>query len=211
MDFIGSNTYYILCGIALVILILALITLHKAKRRPQKSEAESQPPAGTHVPRYAAGDEMDRINRRAQYVQFQKTQPIIPILTALTLVVILIVALSSKINPWISAKTQVTAPTIITNQKLQMELKSADFSSDQSRVYVTCTYTNDTNISFYSIITTIDLKDENGKTIQRKMADTIGRIKPEEAEEITTLIAIDSENIGKVRRVEAYANYEYQP
>lgn len=91
--------------------------------------------------------------------------------------------------------------------KLQAELNSAEFNSDGSKIFVTYTYSNESNTSFYSIVTTIELQDENDIVLQSKIADTIGNIRPTETKEITISITIDPENIGKVRRVELRSNY----
>lgn len=222
MGFIGSTGYYVLCIVALVILVSALVILQtKPKSHPKNTKTDNQQPTSEHIPKYAAGDDMDQINRKAYALWSEKKPPLIPIPLAIFIIFLLIfIAPLSKRDkttppqPTLSPtpaqpSTSVTAPEpiIIPTGKLQAELNSAEFNSDGSKIFVTYTYLNESNTSFYSIVTTIDLQDEDDVVLQSKIADTIGSIKPTETKEITTSITIDPENIGKVRRIELHTNY----
>ncbi len=74
MDFIGSPLYYFLCGAAFASLVISLILLQK---KPQKKAPPPPPPPGPQPtkPRYAAGSDMDRINRNARAVDLKEKQP----------------------------------------------------------------------------------------------------------------------------------------
>ena len=192
MGFIGSTGYYVLCSVVLVILVSALVILQtKPKPHPKNTKTDYQQPPSEHIPKYAAGDDMDQI-LLSEFNQ-TKTTPQSPLSPAPT-----------------QPATSVTAPEpiMIPAGKLQAELNSAEFNSDGSKIFVTYTYSNESNTSFYSIVTTIELQDENDIVLQSKIADTIGSIRPTETKEITTSITIDPENIGKVRRVEIHTNYQ---
>lgn len=222
MGFIGSTGYYVLCVIALVLLVSVLIILQtKPKPHPKNTKTNYQPPPSEHIPKYAAGDDMDQINRKAYALWSEKKSSAkeIPIIILGTLVLCGI--LLSEFNktkttpqsPLSPAPSQPSAsvtapePIVIPAGKLQAELNSAEFNSDGSKIFVTYTYSNESNTSFYSIVTTIELQDENDVILQSKIADTISSIRPTETKEITTSITISPENIGKVRRVELRTNY----
>lgn len=223
MGFIGSTSYYVLCIVALVILVSALVILQtKPKPHPKNTKTDYQQPPSEHIPKYAAGDDMDQINRKAYALWSEKKPPLIPIPLAILLifVVIFIAPLSNRSKTVTQQPshspapaqpaTSVTAPEsiIIPAGKLQAELNSAEFNNDGSKIFVTYTYSNESNTSFYSIVTTIELQDENDVVLQSKIADTIDSIRPTETKEITTSVSINPENIGKVRRVEIHTNYQ---
>lgn len=225
MDFIGSTGYYVLCIVALVILVSILIILQvkpSTKSQPKDTTTNHQQTSSEHIPKYAAGDEMDQINRKAYALWSEKKPPLIPIPLAIVVVFVLIfIAPLSKrdkiatsqpnLSPTpVQPSTSVTASEsiIIPTGKLQVELNSAEFNSDRSKIFVTYTYSNESNTGFYSIVTTIDLEDESDIVIQSKITDTIDSIKPTEIREITIPITIEPENIGKVRRVEIHTNYQ---
>lgn len=223
MGFIGSTGYYVLCIVALIILVSALVILQaKPKHHTKSTETNHQQHPSEHIPKYAAGGDMDQINRKAYALWSEKKPPLIPIPLAILLifVVIFIAPLSNRSKTVTQQpshspapaqpSTSVTAPEsiIIPAGKLQAELNSAEFNNDYSKIFVTYTYSNESNTSFYSVITTIDLQDENDTVLQSKIADTIDSIEPTETKEITTSITIDPENIGKIRRVEIHTNYQ---
>lgn len=221
MGFIGSTGYYVLCVLALVILVSVLVILQaKPKPHPKNTETNNQQPTSEHIPKYAAGDDMDQINRKAYALWSEKKPPLIPIPLAIFVVFLLVfiaplskrdkTATQPSLSPapsQPSASVTAPEPIIIPAGKLQAELNSAEFNSNGSKIFVTYTYSNESNTSFYSIVTTIELQDENDAVLQSKIADTIDNIKPTETKEITTSITIDPENIGKVRRVELRTNY----
>lgn len=225
MGFIGSTGYYVLCIVALIILVSALVILQvkpKSTPLPKNKATNNQPPANEHIPKYAAGDDMDQINRKAYALWSEKKPSLIPIPLAIFVVFVLvfIAPLSKRDNPTTpqpnlspapaQPSTSTTAPESITipTGKLQVELNSAEFNNDYSKIFVTYTYSNESNTRFYSIVTTIDLEDEDNVVIQSKIADTIDSVKPTEVKEITIPITIEPENIGKVRRVEIHTNYQ---
>lgn len=223
MGFIGSTSYYVLCIVALVILVSALIILQtKPKHHQKNTETSCQPPPSEHIPKYAAGDDMDQINRKAYALWSEKKPPLIPIPLAIVVVFVLVfIAPLSKQDKTTTPQrslspaptqpsTSVTAPepVMIPTGTLELELNSADFNDDRSKIFVTYTYSNEANTSFYSVITTIELQDENDIILQSKIADTIDSIKPTETKEITTSITIDPENMGKIRRVEVHTKYQ---
>lgn len=74
MDFIGSPIYYFLCGAAFAALVIWLILLQK---KPEKKTPPPPPPPRPQPtkPRYAAGSDMDRINRNARAVDLKEKQP----------------------------------------------------------------------------------------------------------------------------------------
>lgn len=222
MGFIGSTGYYVLCVIALVILVSVLIILQtKPKPHPKNTKTNYQPPPSEHIPKYAAGDDMDQINRKAYALWSEKKSSAKEIPIIILGILVLCGILLSEFNktkttpqsPLSPAPSQPSAsvtapePIVIPAGKLQAELNSAEFNSDGSKIFVTYTYSNESNISFYSIVTTIELQDENDVILQSKIADTISSIRPTETKEITTSITINPENIGKVRRVELRTNY----
>lgn len=225
MGFIGSTGYYVLCIVALVILVSILVILQaKPKHHTKSAETNHRQQLSEHIPKYAAGDDMDQINRKAYALWSEKKPPLIPIPLVVLLIsaVIFITPLSSRSKtvtqqPGLSPapsqpSTSITAPEpiVIPAGKLQAELNSAEFNSDRSKIFITYTYSNESNTSFYSVVTTIDLQDENDVVLQSKIADTIDSIIPTETKEITTSITIDPENIGKIRRVEIHTKYQRQ-
>ena len=74
MDFIGSPLYYFLCGAAFASLVISLILLQK---KPQQKAPPPPPPPRPQPtkPRYAAGSDMDRINRNARAVNLKEKRP----------------------------------------------------------------------------------------------------------------------------------------
>lgn len=73
MGFMGSTGYYVLCIVALVILVSALVILQtKPKPHSKNTEADNQQPPSKHIPKYAAGDDMDQINRKAYALWSEK-------------------------------------------------------------------------------------------------------------------------------------------
>lgn len=212
MDFIGSNTYYILCGIALIILIVALVTIHRRKSESQAQIPEITPPTENHIPKYAAGDEMDRINRSAYYQPQKKRSNFIPGVILLILAVVTLWACRSRPStniqdPGLLLNRTSTSPT--ENGELKFQLKSADYTSDNSKVYVTCVYTNEAITSFFSIQTTIDLLGENDYILQSTTPDVISPIGPKETKEVTTAIEIEPQNIGKIKHIRGHIEYHY--
>lgn len=225
MGFMGSTGYYVLCIVALIILASALVILQtKPKHHPKNTKTDYQQPLSEHIPKYAAGDDMDQINRKAYALWSEKKSSTkeVPIIIIGTLVLCGI--LLSEFNktkttpqsPLSPAPTQpstsvtTSEPIMIPDGKLQAELNSAEFNSDRTKIFITYTYSNESNTSFYSVVTTIDLQDENDVVLQSKIADTIDSIIPTETKEITTSITIDPENIGKIRRVEIHTKYQRQ-
>jgi len=222
MGFIGSTAYYVLCASILVSLIILLIALQiKPKQKPRKTEPRHQQASADYIPKYAAGDDMDRINRKASTLGTEKKPSLIPIPLAIIIIfAVLFLAPLSNRNRTIPTQTTpppspthpsipVTVPVPTETGKLQIELNSADFSNDHSKIFVTYTYTNDTNSNFYSIITTIDLEDENDTVIQRKTADTVDVVNANDSKEITVPVIIEPENIGKVKRVMIHTTYQH--
>lgn len=69
MSFIGSSLYYFLCGAAFASLVIWLILLQK---KPEKKTPPPPPKPQPTKPRYAAGSDMDRINRNARTVDFKE-------------------------------------------------------------------------------------------------------------------------------------------
>jgi len=220
MGFIGSTEYYVLCIAALVFLIILLIALQvKPKQKPRKTEPRHQQADADYIPKYAAGDDMDQINRNAYALWSEKKfhykeLPII-FIGILVLIGVFMSDLHQNepvtpLTPTPPSPVQPTIPVTVPapTGQLQAELNSADFNNDLSKIFVTYTYTNDTNSSFYSIITTIDLEDENNAVIQSKTADTVESVKANESKEITVSVTINPENIGKVKRVTIHTTYQ---
>lgn len=72
MDFIGSPLYYFLCGAAFSALVIWLILLQK---KPKKKTPPPPPRPTPSKPRYAAGSDMDRINRNARTIDLEHKPP----------------------------------------------------------------------------------------------------------------------------------------
>jgi len=188
-------------------------------------ESRRQQPSTDHIPKYAAGDDMDRINRNAYALWSEKTFSFKELPIIFVGILVLIGVFMSELHqakpvtpptapsaPTRPSPVQPTIPATVPapteTEKLQAEINSADFSTDYSKVYVTYTYSNNTNSSFYSIVTTINLEDENGTVLQSKIADTIDVINAKDSKEITVSLTIEPENIGKVKRVKIYPTYQ---
>lgn len=71
MDFIGSPIYYFICGAAFAALVIWLILLQK---KPEKKTPPPPPPSRPRPskPRYAAGSDMDKINRNARMIDLEQ-------------------------------------------------------------------------------------------------------------------------------------------
>ncbi len=155
---------------------------------------------------------MDRINRNAYYQPPKKKANFIPGIIFLILAAVTLWAYRTK--PRINIQDpnslfRATSTTPTADGELKFELKSADFTSDNSKVYVTCTYTNEALTSFFSVQTTIDLLGENDYKLQSATPDEIGQIGPKETKEVTTAIEIESQNIGKIKRIQGRMEYHY--
>ncbi len=155
---------------------------------------------------------MDRINRNAYYQPPKKRANFIPGLILLILAVVTFWAYRTKPNiriqnPNLPLNTTSTSPA--SGGELKFQLKSADYTSDNSKVYVTCVYTNEGLTSVFSVQTTIDLVGENDYNLQSATPDEIGQIGPKETKEVTTAIEIEPQNIGKIKRIEAHVEYHY--
>lgn len=211
MDFVGSNLYYILCATALIILIIVLIVSNLNKRSPAPKKANISPFPEKHTPKYAAGDEMDRINK-SYYTQPHKRKfSSIPGIVFLIVAVVALFAYRTKINSKIlhpNSPSNTAFTSSSADNELELQLKS-DYSSDRSKIYVTCTYNNQGIRSFFSLRTRIDLLGENDHTLQSVTTDEINRIGPKEIKEITTAIEIEPQNSGKIKRISGHVEYQY--
>lgn len=211
MDFVGSNLYYILCAMALIILIIVLIVLNLSKKSPAPQKTNISQFPEKHIPKYAAGDEMDRINK-CSYIQPHKRKfGSIPGIVFLFIVVVALLAYYTKTNSKIlppNSPSNTVFTSSATDKELKFQLKS-DYSSDRSTIYVTCTYTNQGIRSFFSLRTTIDLVGENDYTLQSVTTDEIYQIGPKETKEVTTAIEIESQNFGKIKSVSGHVEYQY--
>ncbi len=213
MNFIGSGAYYILCAIALAVLIFLLIRSYKRGNTPKRSS--SPPPEGKHIPKYAAGGEMDRINRNSYIAPPEKRSNI----AALLIILLIVAAIAiptwrnrANMRPTMfpsASSTSVLTPASYTGKQLKMEITSLDWSYDQTKIFVTCAYSNETDIHFYAVTTRLDLQDENDSIVQSETTDVIEDIGPNEKKEITTAVTINPENIGKVRRIKGHVSYRY--
>lgn len=218
MGFIGSAEYYALCGISLVALLIGLIVISKQKSSsPQKEHSEQSLPSG-HAPKYAAGGEMDRINKNA-YVMPRRKRSIVSLVLA-------VIALAGTVFLYTRYNTLVPVPKALPvinqifntgseivdtkDKELKSEIKSADYSQDLSKIFVTLALSNETDITFYAISPTLSLKDKNDNILQSEEIDIIDHIDPDGEKEITTAINIDPENIGKTAGVGFYIHYYKQ-
>lgn len=225
MEFIGSTSYYALCIIGIIILIALLISLQKKPKSTLKLQADCQQSSTKHIPKYAAGDDMDQINRNA-YALWSKKKTSWKEIPVIVIGIILLLAILASELP--HAKPQQPSPAISTPTSpmhanpatpattpipapvggLESEFILAEYNKDYTKLYATYSYTNKFTINIYSIVATIELRDENENVIQTIVADTIETLKPDETKEITTSITIEPENIGKVKRVEIHTAYQ---
>lgn len=162
---------------------------------------------------------MDRINKNS-YISTGAKRSILSILVAIVVLAgaIFIYTGHNTATP-ASKELHVIAPfintgtndPIITNGKYPtVKITSTDYSQDLSKIFVTLTTSNETDINFYSVVTTISLLDENEITLQDEQLETIEAIKPGEEEEKTIAITINPENIGRIRKVSYQTHFYYQ-
>lgn len=221
MDFIGSTSYYVLCIIALVILVSALIILQvkpKSKARSKNTMTSYQQSTSEHIPKYAAGDDMDQINKQTYALWSEKKAPLIPIpfVAVILFAVIFIAPLSkhsktetpqSNLSSIPTQSPPITEPNPAPTGELMSDFISAEYNSDRTKLFATYSYTNKFTINIYSIVATIELKDEDNNTIQTKVADAIESLKPDETKEITTSVTIEPNNLNKIKNVTIHTTF----
>ncbi len=210
MGFIGSYLYYGICAVGLVILVIALMEhLDKDKRPPKNTPPPPYQEPVSQRPRYAAGDDMDRINRNARSVEFGGRRSGAPTIIGIIIVGLLLLTMVPKLKSGATpGAIPATAPAQLAPAgTVDMKVISADFSGDLSKLFVTYRYTNNSDRDVRSLVPTINLLDAEGNTIQTMEADTVDRIAKGETKEIISSIDIQPDNLGKISQVEIHTSY----
>ncbi len=219
MSFIGSDIYYSICTIALVLLLILLMELlDKNKRTPKKAPPPryQEPKPTARQPRYAAGDDMDRINRNAYCVEFEDKHSNAPAIIGITIIGLLLLATLPKLSNESQQQTS-TPPKSITAAApaqlepagtIDMKLVSADLSDDLSKIFVTYRYTNNSDWDCHSLVPTINLLDAESNTIQTTIADTIDQIASGETKEIISAVEIQPGNFEKIKQITINTSYK---
>ena len=149
MSFIGSPLYYYICAAALAILVLLLIGCQvKTKRSPRKAPPPPpRPEQATQRPRYAAGDDMDRINRNAYTVDFEKKHSDAPAIIGSAIIGLLILLTVPQIINTVKQEMNNTSNTVTASAPapiqpipigtVELHMISAEFNSDLTKLPLT--------------------------------------------------------------------------
>lgn len=220
MSFIGSPLYYFLCVAALAILVLLLIGCQiKTRRSPGKTPPPSPRPEPTaRKPRYAAGDNMDRINRNAHVVNFEKRRSDAPAIIGSTIIGLLIFLAIPQIINTVNQEKNSTSNTVIaaapaptqpvSTGTVELHIISAEFSSDLTKLFVTYEYINNSSLDIHSITPTVNILNAEGEVIQSKEAEIIENILQGESREVITSMELDTTTIKNASKVTVTSSYE---
>jgi len=198
-------------ALAVVLSIGNRVKARKAARKVPPPPPRDQEPTA-HKPRYAAGDDMDRINRNAYTVEIENKRSDAP-----TIIIAIIFGLLLVVGPKIiksfrqqtnASSEPVTASVPASVGKIELQIVSSDFSSDRSKIFVTYRYINNSTRDIRSLVPTINLLDTEGNTIQTMTADTIDEIAQGETREIISSVEIELENSEKISCVTIHTSYE---
>ena len=151
-----------------------------------------------HIPKYAAGDDMDRLKRE------QKTEN-----TSYTPFILSAVALICAAAIFATSQTKIKSPTIANpSEKLNVEIVSADPNQEYTKLYVTLHYENESINTCYNIVTTINLtvNDMIVNTEEHTIATMPGGTKTEEV----VTIDIPTEYQNHASRVEIKTKYKWK-
>lgn len=217
MDFIGSDAYYTICATALAVLVVLLIGCQvKTRRPPRKTPPPPPGPEPTaQKPRYAAGDNMDRINRNAHTVVFGKKHSDAPAIIGSAIIGLLIFLAIPQIINTVNQETNSTSNTVTTSaptqttptEPIEMEIVSTELNEDHTKLFVTYRYINNSARNFKLITPTIYLQNADEETIQTMVASAIDLVAQGETKEITSVIEIEPENMGKIANVRIHTSY----
>jgi len=208
----------VIAGAALALAIVLSIG-NKVKARKAARKTPSPPPRDeesvAHKPRYAAGGDMDRINRSAYMVELENKRSDAPAIIGSIIIGLLILVTAPKIisafhqqmtSP--SGSITASAPTPSTPiGTIELEMVSADFSGDLSKVFVTYRYINNSAQDAHSLVPTINLLDAEGNTVQTMTADMIDQIASGETKEIISAVEIEPANLGKISHITVHTSY----
>lgn len=219
MGFIRSPIYYFLCAVALGILVILLIRCQiKAKRPSQKVSPTPPKPVTTQKPRYAAGDDMDRINRNAYTVKFNHKHSKAPAITGISLfcliIILTIFQLPNQKNQEITHYPNTTVPSTlvpvqsIPSGEIELHIISTEFSRDLTKIFVTYEYVNNSEIDIYSIVPTVNILNTYGEVMQSEKAETIEKILRGERKEIITSMELNTNVIQDISKVTITSTYE---
>lgn len=131
-----------------------------------------------YIPKYAAGDDMDRLNRNQNTDKTSNTPFIIA-----TIAVICATAIFATSD---AKKTISTTDQPNNSEKLAFEIVSAEPNQDRTKLYVTLHYKNESINTCYNIVTTVNM-DVDGTTINEERHTIASLPGGMETEEIVTL------------------------
>jgi len=187
----------------------------------EKKEAERRAPANPQretyyttynereekiIPKYAAGDDMDRINRHATIPDRIIPDKILYIATAIAVVLLLVNGkpLFSLRNdttpiPKISQQIPVTENAQQT-QKLNSSFVKQEWTKNGAELLITVKHENLSNAPCYNIASTYTLEDADGKVLQTVSAEQIPQINAYESiEQITKItLTIDPQLVKEI-------------
>jgi len=161
-----------------------------------------------YIPKYAAGDDMDRLNREKEYPS--NDIPYLPIILAAIGLISVIAFVSTGKNDLVvkqpNMSQQITHPE--TTEKLSVELLSAEENPDRTKVYVTVRYKNESMNTCYDIVTTLTLTygDIIADSVKHTAAALPGGM---DSEEIITL-SIPEEYRNAAYYVNANTKYKWK-
>ncbi len=219
MSFIGSPLYYYICAAALAILVLLLIGCQvKTKRSPRKAPPPPpRPEQATQRPRYAAGDDMDRINRNAYTVDFEKKHSDAPAIIGSAIIGLLILLTVPQIINTVKQEMNNTSNTVTASAPapiqpipigtVELHMISAEFNSDLTKLFVTYEYINNSGLDVHSITPTVNILNADGEVIQSKEAETIENILQGESQEVITSMELDTTTIKNATKVTVTSTY----
>lgn len=168
-----------------------------------------EPREEQHIPKYAAGDDMDRLNRNRSY-QRESYGPLA--LAGLGLLCATVFFLHSTSGTPTPTVTQPSTEKVFngpqTTDKLSMEILSTETNQSRTKVYVTLGYENLSTVSCYNIVTTVTLLYDGTAvdTVEHTLSTVPGGTT---TEEIVTL-TIPTEHQNDAYRVNAHVQYKWK-
>lgn len=131
-----------------------------------------------HTPKYAAGDDMDRLNRNQGTSDSSNTPFVIALIAVICATAIFATSTSGGTTPTTAQQNNA--------EKLAFEIVSAEPNQDRTKLYVTLHYKNQSINTCYNIITTVNM-DVDGTTVNTKQHTIASLPGGTETEEIVTL------------------------
>jgi len=184
-------------------------TYNEAEQQPKKwRHGKTYTDDDEYIPKYAAGDDMDRLNREKEYPS--NDIPYLPIILAAIGLISVIAFVSTGKNDLVvkqpNMSQQITHPE--TTEKLSVELLSAEENPDRTKVYVTVRYKNESMNTCYDIVTTLTLTygDIIADSVKHTAAALPGGM---DSEEIITL-SIPEEYRNAAYYVNANTKYKWK-